>query len=154
VAADEGSIAFDGALRSLEPPLRPRDFHKVKHRTRQRPRDQALGRGVVELERTIDELDRAIDERDKRIDTVEAWTLAAGVGLRPRELAHLNVVLGRPIYYLADPPNNVQVYRYPEDPDPADVERALLTVADVILRLWISDSFRPPADGPAEQEPG
>lgn len=61
---------------------------------------------------------------------IEAWTLAAGVGLRPTELANLDETLGRPVYYLG---GKIEVHPIRDDLDPADVDRALLTVADVIL---------------------
>ena len=136
-AADHGAIAFDRALRLVRPPLRQPDPYRQRTRLRRSPSF------TTDPLQALNDVERALDEANKRTQQLETWVLALGVGLQPRDLAELYRVLGRPIYYLAPEPSDVRVVRGPEALVQAEVEAALLTVADVIFRLWLSDSFAP-----------
>lgn len=78
-----------------------------------------------------------LDEIAQRAEAVEAWVLALAVGLQPSELEDVLSVLGRPAYW-----NSVTIHRDPSVRlEAATVENALLMAADVIFRLWVTDSL-------------
>lgn len=132
-AADQAAIAFDLALRRVDPPLRPRQGSRHRH-----PLSTA-----GELIQTPYGRSRRPDEIgpvDDRLALVEVWVLALGVGMAPGKLEHLRTVLGAPRYSL-DPPS---ARRSPDVVLTREiVEAAILEVADVVFRLWQAGGLRP-----------
>lgn len=122
-AADQGAIAIDQALRLIRPALRPATTGFARMRLEQA--------GLFTEARDVLE---AMDERAKLL---EAWVLAMGVGLGPRELADLRDTLGSPMYTFG----GTTVHRAEKVVDEATIDSAVLLVADVVFRLWVSDSF-------------
>ena len=124
-AANQASIALDGALSRVTPALR--SWRSSRIRT---GRDWA---------RDLKEAVEALTDRSNRM---EAWIVAAGVGLTPGELDRLQRLVGSPVYTLGGP----QPHSINRDPKveltAGAVEWAVLSTADVIYRLWQNDSMR------------
>lgn len=126
-AADNASIALDRALRLVRPRLRTEEeWWRLPLRMRQLS------------DQTNRELGGAFDSVNKRAEALESWILSIATGLQPREIEGLQRVLGRPAYYAAGP---IRINRAPQALGEAEIDRALLLVADVIFRLWLSESI-------------
>jgi len=121
-AADQAAIALHEALERVSPSLRTR------------PR----GFRIPHIDREVRDALSGLRDRANRH---EAWILATGLGLRPRELRRLQRTVGEPIYTMAGP----QPHSIPRDPrvelNRPLVEWAVLTTADIIYRLWQDDSL-------------
>jgi hypothetical protein len=135
-AADAGAIALEKTLQRVTPPLRPRmGVRLVGGRLRSMGGNPRQGVGPA-----LEHVSELIQHQTRRSDLQEAWLLALGLGLRPNELDSLQETLGQPVYYVS---GNTDVRR---DPDvvltATSVERALLQVADVVLRLSQLDGLR------------
>lgn len=135
-AADAGAIALDTALRLVTPALRPRmPVRLIGSRLRSMEINSLRGLGPA-----LEHVTELIDHQTRRADHQEAWVLALGLGLRPSELDSLQETLGRPSYYLS---GRTEVHRPTEVIlTETTVERALLMVADVVLRLSQLDGLR------------
>jgi|BarGraNGADG00212_1021973.scaffolds.fasta_scaffold15636_3 hypothetical protein len=122
-AADKAAIALQEALARVAPPLRPAHFRWYPSSFFSQP----IGESLQIL--------------SHRAGLLEAWVLALGTGLRPVELAELRQVLGQPTWGAN---GRIDVNRDPAtDLSPSAVESATSKTADVIFRLWHSDSLRP-----------
>jgi hypothetical protein len=133
--ADAAAIALQLALARLHPPLRPRfprpRFRRATSVRRDEAADTPLRRDVVELEEALSE----------RLSLIEAYVVARAVGSTPSELAWLRSVLGRPSWAGSAKARVVRDASIVlEEPT---VERAALSVADLIFRMWAAGSFRP-----------
>jgi hypothetical protein len=137
-AANQAAIAFDLALRRVDPPLRQREGPRSR---------MAFGR-PGELVKAPSGMTRRPDEigpLDDRLALVETWVLALGVGLPPAKMARLRRFLGKPRYYAErnDVQRDLSIVLTRDI-----VERAILEVADVIFRLWLGDGLRPETKHP------
>lgn len=142
-AADAASKAFHAALVRVQSPLRAqrrgfpvRSFRGLFAR--------ALGRSYpspfADAERQLDDV---LHTLAGHLFDHEPWILAAGLGMRPAELAELERVLGAPLY---DNLANAPVVRRKDVVLSRElVGSALLQTADVIYRLWQGGALaRPP----------
>jgi hypothetical protein len=126
-AADQASIALYATLERVSPRLRSTHYR--------RPSSLMMGR------ETSREVTDAVIGLNDRANRLESWILASALGLRPRELRHLQQMLGEPVYTMGGP----QPRRIDRDEgielSRTTVESALLTTADVVYRLWQDDSL-------------
>jgi hypothetical protein len=141
---DGAAIALDRALRLVDPPLRPADTpYNWSLRSMLRIRDGEVNHAIGELRKGIN---NAIKAEAAKTRLLESWVIALGIGLSPRELARLTRILGQPEITGADETTNrpvITVRRQDEAVlDLAGAEAALLAVADIVFRLWASDSLR------------
>lgn len=145
-AADAAAAALDRVLRLVDPPLR------VDHRPYNWDLQQRFGYGRDPVEEALRKLrsgvEQEVKESDRRARLQEAWVVALGIGLSPRQLAGLTRTLGSRVQWTRDAESRRLTWsvrrRDGESLDPRVVEAAVQTVADIIFRLWATDSLRKP----------
>lgn len=89
------------------------------------------------------ELVRTLQETDERVSDLEAWVVAAILGIRPTDFGRLRGIVGRRSEYLG---GTDSIHRVNE-PNLSDASWALLQVAEIVYRLHEAGSL---IEGPAE----
>jgi hypothetical protein len=122
-AADEAAIALEAAIERVKPGLR-----------------SYRGLPYARQHERVDALDNIVREQTR---LHEAWILAIGLGLRPIELRRLERLLGDPQQSITESrPSNVLRREGVVLTRPL-VEWAVRLLADVVFRLWLSESLSP-----------